>query len=220
MIAQVAPFKYIVHVMETRNSPMVEMKLDEKTLEGCKSFVLSYFKVDRVEKLGMVRISMPIQGGEQLLWSYPSDGKIFPPDNVTTLRIRPKPAENTWRVVWYKKDSWKPVIVEIKATSWELAALKAVKLEGLNTVLAAQFIAVFLLEYKDISHPNTPTLTRAGELGVRHVTSKPVGTAMGGTASLVKPTIVKEPEVIIPAYTEKKYWALSFEVFKDETKPN
>ena len=199
--------KYIAHIQETPNSGVIEMSLDDNDITSCMLSILGYFKLDRQDKLHSVRLSKVIEGDLQLVHTYPATNGPVYKDNVTVLRVRPKQQRYKFRVVWYpknRKPGAPPHVVETFSFDWNDAALAAVKLEGLKSVVEAQYIIVFTLKE---GPEGKPVLNTAGTIGTQ---VNPVGTAMVPVTTAV---VTPPPPAIV--YEEKKYYAHPYKIVKE-----
>lgn len=214
--------RYVAHVKETPNSNVVEMQLDEKSIMGCLGSILSYFKVDRENKLHSILLSSVVGDTEYLVYSNPPSGKIYP-DNITVLKKEAKPREvklKEHRVVWYKKGANRPISVEVMAEDWEHAIEKAIKIEGFTSTKDIQFAIAMLLYRNNLGFVDSTV--PQGEVGTRpykpHYSAAEV---LAAKASLVTPapprqtTVVTPPEPVIAAYTEKRFYPFPYKLIRN-----
>ena len=195
--------RYIAHVQETPNSGVVEMQLTERGVPACISSILGFFKVDRESKLHSIRIMALVGGSESMVYSMPPSGTIFP-DNVTMLRARPKKNMIEYRVVWFKKTDWKPIAVEVTAETWQQAADKAIRIDGLTAVEEAQFITV--MELSRDSAGRIDGSTHRGEIGVRHQTKAALTTPAAVTTVVAKS--------VVPLPSERKIHSHPYNIIR------
>lgn len=196
--------RYVAHVKLVTSSEMYEMKLDEKSIPECLEAVISFFKLDKIADFAMLRLAMLVDGQESNVYCWPSTGDVTI-NRDTSVKITPKQVE--FRVVLWKYDVTGPLVEDVKSTSVERARDAALRIHGMSSTAEAKRILV----YSPPDHKNSRLIlyrygTEIAKVGDA-VTTVP-------TATTVPAAPVVPPKVY--AYTEKKYAAKMYGIFKDD----
>ena len=157
--------RYIAHINATPSSDVVEIKMGERTIEKCKEFIRTFFKVKDIAVLSKVLISTVIDNDTHLVYSsVGTEAAIAAAARADTGGMQ------SFRVIWFKTGSARAISTDLEAENYTEAIKGAILLKGITSIDSIKYAIVFTIE--DIEGaPSTSLsnikLSKAGEFGTR-----------------------------------------------------